>query len=184
MMNTAASVTPFPLNRLEPVRLSCAETAVMVRAALKAAFPGVTFSVKSKTYSGGASITIRWTDGPTYDEGQRVAGRFAGASFDGMIDLKNYHDSMVDGRLYRFGADYIFCSRDISATLLARAVRYANQRYGWTLDDTHVDLRGPYYGIGGGGDPIDANGRYATKADRVYQIARTMRPNGCIVRLK
>ena len=36
--------------------LTCAETAKLVRSALKAAFPGVKFSVCSSTYSGGASI--------------------------------------------------------------------------------------------------------------------------------
>jgi hypothetical protein len=44
--------------------LSCAETAKLVRKVLKTAFQGVKFSVRSDTYSGGASIDIRWTDGP------------------------------------------------------------------------------------------------------------------------
>ena len=44
--------------------LSCAETAKLVRAALKKAFPGVKFSVKSSVYSMGASIRVGWTDGP------------------------------------------------------------------------------------------------------------------------
>jgi Large polyvalent protein associated domain 29 len=45
--------------------LSCADTAKLIRAALKKTFLRVKFSVRSKTYSGGASVTVHWTDGPT-----------------------------------------------------------------------------------------------------------------------
>jgi len=64
-----------------------AETAKLVRAALAKAFPGVKFSVRSKTYSGGASISVRWTDGPLVSEVERVAKKFEGRRFDGSIDL-------------------------------------------------------------------------------------------------
>jgi len=57
-----SAATPTP--RRETVYVSVAETAKLVRAALKAAFPGITFSVRSKSYSMGASISVRWTDGP------------------------------------------------------------------------------------------------------------------------
>lgn len=70
--------------------LSCAETAKLVRAALKREFPGQKFSVRSHTYSGGASIDVRWTDGPTDKAVNEVVQDFAGGRFDGMIDLK-YH---------------------------------------------------------------------------------------------
>lgn len=38
--------------------LSCAETAKLIRQALKEAFPDMKFGVRSKTYSGGASIDV------------------------------------------------------------------------------------------------------------------------------
>lgn len=99
--------------------LSCAETASYLRAALKAAFPTVKFSVRSKTYSGGASISVGWTDGPSAKTVEPVAQRFAGATFDGMIDLKSHHDSTLtlpDGSTKRvsFGADFVFTNRSIS----------------------------------------------------------------------
>ena len=68
--------------------LFAAETAKLARAALKCAFPGVKFSVRSKTYSGGASIDVGWTDGPTTKMVEAVAKQFQGGDFDGMIDLK------------------------------------------------------------------------------------------------
>lgn len=94
--------------------LSCADTAKLLRAALKEAFPGVKFSVKSSTYSGGASIRVHWVDGPRTARVEPIAQRFAGASFDGMIDLKSYHTSELNGRHVHFGADYVFCERSTS----------------------------------------------------------------------
>jgi hypothetical protein len=68
--------------------LSCADTAKLIRAQLKRRFPGVKFSVRSSTYSMGASIDISWTDGPTTTLVDAVVKPFAGSGFDGMIDLK------------------------------------------------------------------------------------------------
>lgn len=64
-----------------------AQTAALIRAALKRTFPGVKFGVTTSTYSGGASIRIKWTDGPTTEQVESVAGQFAGKGFDGMIDM-------------------------------------------------------------------------------------------------
>lgn len=102
--------------------LSCAETAKLVRQALKAEFPGVKFSVRSSTYSGGASIDVRWADGPTHAQVRATTQLYAGATFDGMQDLKSYHRSLLAGpdgevREVHFGADFIFESRDISDEL-------------------------------------------------------------------
>lgn len=79
--------------------LTCAETARLVRKALKASFPGIKFSVRSKTYSGGASIRVTWTDGPTAKQVEQITNVYASKSFDGMIDMGCYWDSwlMPDG---------------------------------------------------------------------------------------
>lgn len=82
--------------------LSAAETAKLVRQALKREFPGVKFSVRSDTYSGGASIDVRWTDGPRTKRVEAVAKQYSGANFDGMIDMKNYksHWLRADGSVF------------------------------------------------------------------------------------
>lgn len=79
--------------------ISVAETAKLLRESLKKAFPGVKFGVRSKSYSGGASITVYWTDGPKAKAVDAVCGQFTGADFDGMIDLKTHNSSwlMPDG---------------------------------------------------------------------------------------
>lgn len=101
--------------------LTCAETAKLVRVALKEAFPGVKFSVRSDSYAGGASMRVRWTDGPFERDVEKVAKAFEGGSFDGMIDLKSYHTSVLDGgEVVHHGADYVFTHRAISPELFAK----------------------------------------------------------------
>lgn len=76
--------------KMETEYIGVADTAKLIRVQLKKNFPAVKFSVKSKSYSMGASITIRWTDGPTTKKVDEVVQVFGGANFDGMIDLKTY----------------------------------------------------------------------------------------------
>lgn len=141
--------------------LSVSETAKLIRAALKRAFPGVKFTVRSSSYSGGASIRVGWQDGPADRMVQSVTGQFAGGGFDGSIDMaySRTHWLMADGttcvasdpgtsgsggshapernwmpspdaKLVRFGADFVFTERQMSAALLRRAVeRLARNGY-------------------------------------------------------
>lgn len=100
--------------------LTCAETAKLVRKALKAEFPGVKFSVRSSTYAGGASIDVRWTDGPTVASVEEVTNCYRASDFNGMIDLKEPRDSILyaseDGTYeqVRYGADFISGEREYS----------------------------------------------------------------------
>jgi hypothetical protein len=110
--------------------LTCAETAKLARQALKEAFPGVKFSVRSNAYSGGASINIRWTDGPNAKQVEAVAGKMEGSYFDGMIDYKGSISHMIDGEQVHMGADFIFCNRDYSDATIAKVLAYVCQKYG------------------------------------------------------
>jgi len=141
--------------------LSCAETAKLVRGALGRAFPGHRFSVRSHVYAGGASINVKWANGPTQSTVEAVAGQFAGGRFDGMIDLaysvqhyltaggtvrlayspgttsgRGTHEPLVDeppaeaAELVRFGADHVFCTRDLSPWITRRAEAAARAE-GW-----------------------------------------------------
>jgi len=82
--------------------LTAAETAKIVRKVLKREFPEITFGVTSETYSGGASISAQWIDGPTEKQVMAHIGVFAGKGFDGMIDLSYYKDCWMtpDGKVY------------------------------------------------------------------------------------
>lgn len=75
--------------------VSAAETAKLVRVALKQAFPATKFSVRTSTYAGGASVRIRWMDGPNVKRVDAVVGTFNGNGFDGMIDMAYTIDAWV-----------------------------------------------------------------------------------------
>ena len=102
--------------------LTTANTSKLIRKALKGAFPGVKFSVRSKSYSGGSSARVWWTDGPTTVEVDHVVGRFAGATFDGMTDCKNYVEGEYGGRPVMFGPDFVFTSRSNTEEALRAAL--------------------------------------------------------------
>jgi hypothetical protein len=115
--------------------LSAAETAKLVRAALKASFAGVKFSVRSETYSGGASIDIKWTDGPTEKAVDAVVNQFQGADFDGMIDLKTHRpNTILNGEIVHFCADYVFCHREYSEAAKLNAAMAFEARFGVEYD--------------------------------------------------
>ncbi len=80
--------------------LTTTETAKIIRTDLKAAFPGVKFSVRSSNYAGGSSIDIKWTDGPLASEVDEIAGAYEGRGFDGMIDMAYSIDGwMLNGKI-------------------------------------------------------------------------------------
>lgn len=66
--------------------LTTAQTAKLVRATLKASFPGVKFSVRSD----GSALRIEYTDGPTTKAVNSVVQAYAGGGFDGSIDMAYY----------------------------------------------------------------------------------------------
>ena len=81
--------------------LSCAETAKLVRKALKENFSSQKFSVRSSTYAGGASIDVSWTNGIPSDEVNKICSQFNGSGFDGMVDYRfsKQHWIMPDGSI-------------------------------------------------------------------------------------
>jgi hypothetical protein len=116
----------------EPRRIDTADCAKLVRTALKASFPEVKFSVRTERYSGGSSVWVTWTDGPTAKQVEAIAKRYEGADFDGMIDLKTYHDSDLDGERVSFGADWVQCQRSWSPAFLRRCAESAARKWGFT----------------------------------------------------
>ncbi len=63
---------------------SVVECAKDIRKELKAAFPGVKFRVTSKTFSGGNSVNIHWTYGPSLKSVEKIVDPFQGGHFDGV----------------------------------------------------------------------------------------------------
>ena len=154
--------------------LTCAETAKLVRAALKESFPGVKFSVKSSNYAGGASINVGYIDGPSAAQVEAVAKAFQGAYFDGMTDYKGSNYNSLDGQPVRFGADYIFVNRKFTAPVLTGVAVETCNYYG--LDnEILIDGGGEYFGA-----YIKAVGPNANSEARgftTFDIERRIREN-------
>ncbi len=88
-------------------RMRPTETAKEARKALKAAFPGTKFSVRTS----GNAVTVYWTDGPTSGRVKEVVGHMKAGHFDGQIDSYQYNGS-------RFGNRYLFITRYNSVDLV------------------------------------------------------------------
>lgn len=119
--------------------LTCAETAKLIRQVLKESFQGVKFSVKSSTYSGGASVSIRWTDGPNDAQVRAAVGGFKGAYFDGSIDYQGSVYHMMDGQPVQFGADYINTTREHSDAAIEAAIGALCRRYGAQMREQGIE---------------------------------------------
>lgn len=91
--------------------------AANLRKLLKIRFPGVKFSVRKDGYT---ALRVRWEDGPTRGEVEAQAQRFKRGNFNGMTDSYDYQRSpWVD---VFGGLDYVFCERDITDTLMSKAI--------------------------------------------------------------
>jgi hypothetical protein len=99
--------------------------AINLRIELKAAFPGVKFSIRSD-YN---SVRIAWTDGPRTAEVEAITSKYSAGSFDGMTDSYNYQRSPFT-EVYG-SAQYIFENRSHSVLALTAAAEIVAARYGY-----------------------------------------------------
>lgn len=99
-----------------------------VRTELKAAFPGVKFSVRTSRFAGGDSLDVEWIDGPTTKQVDIIVNKYSAGSFDGMIDLYEYkHDEF--NTLYG-DAKYVGTSRRYSVEFLTKVAQIVKAEYG------------------------------------------------------
>lgn len=73
-----------------------AQAAKLIRKELKAAFPGIKFSVTSKGFSMGDSVDIDWTDGPTSKQVKEITDKYQYGHFNGMEDIYEYSNNRSD----------------------------------------------------------------------------------------
>lgn len=114
---------------------STKETAEIIRKALKVAFPGIKFSVRTKYGSCYSATDISWTDGPTQEQVEWVTSDYTSRSFDGQTDSTNYHSQTFNGRLVKFSG-WVNVRRHTSDALLALAARQLGieQRHDYEAD--------------------------------------------------
>lgn len=133
-------------------KTEAAQTAVAVRAALKTAFPGMKFSVRSETFSGGDAVRIGWTNGPSHEAVDAITDRFTSGTFNGMTDSFEYNRDRTGPT-----AMFVTCNRRISAELEAkvtadlRAMFASEPSEGFETLAYRIlrksDLRGGYAGL-------------------------------------
>lgn len=123
----------------------CVTAAKNIRTELKQAFPSVKFSVKTEKYSGGNSVNIYWTDGPTDKQVKEIVDKYQEGHFDGMIDCYEYSRSPwtdVFG-----GSRYVSTNRSFSDKLVTRAIVKIAEEYGINGIPTVEDYtKGQAYG--------------------------------------
>lgn len=102
-----------------------------IRRELKRAFPGIKFSVRSSVYSGGDSIRIGWTDGPTQAAVETIADKYEAGRFDGMDDSYTYRRGLdaIWGEIFG-DAQYVFADRSFSDKAIAWALDHIVQSWG------------------------------------------------------
>jgi len=107
-----------------------ANSAKTLKGYLQQFFPGVKFSVSSRIFSGGSSIGIHYTDGPLYEEVDRIAGLFQHGWFDGMTDSYNYCPIKVGCAGAKFVNTHRKLSQELKTALLPILQRKYAPRYG------------------------------------------------------
>jgi hypothetical protein len=88
-----------------------------IRKSLKAAFPGVAFSVKKSSHG---SLSVSWTDGPTVRAVEAITSIYRRGSFDGMQDM--YQDDRSAWCEVYGGVQYINAHRETTPALVDKAI--------------------------------------------------------------
>ena len=89
-----------------------ADASRQIKKELTESFPGIKFSVRYKSYSGGDSIDISWEFGPTVAQVEKISQKYQEGSFNGMDDSYTYDPTKTvsaTGEVVNLGgAKYVF----------------------------------------------------------------------------
>lgn len=96
-----------------------------IRKLLKKFWPNTKFSVTSESYSMGNSVSINWTDGPTYKSVKELVNMYQYGNFNSMedcYDITNRDEGIPQVK-------HVLCSRDISDGVLEDYARKQASKY-------------------------------------------------------
>lgn len=131
--------------------ISAANTAKLIRRALKKAFPDQKFYVNTDSYAGGASIDVNWMDGPTDKEVAKVVKAYAGKNADhwlmpdGTVEIARYWGDYgqsfdhrdkppcPEARLVGFMANHVFTKKAYSPEHVERLGQFVAAETGWDM---------------------------------------------------
>jgi hypothetical protein len=127
-------VKPEPVAVAVPEKGSThARAAKMIRAELRAAFPGVTFRVRSDSFAGGNSVDVSWTDGPLTDAVNAIVKKYQYGNFNGMEDIYEYSNSRNDIPQ----AKYVQTHRAMSPETRERIRKDLEAQWGISFENEH-----------------------------------------------
>lgn len=106
-----------------------------IRLQLKAAFPGVKFSVKSDFNS----VRISWENGPKYDSVEAITKMYQAGKFNGMTDGYDHDDDAVFASVFG-DPEYVFCTRKVSEDNLQSIVTAYCNKYKMPVPESISDL--------------------------------------------
>ena len=108
-----------------------AQTAKAIREELKKAFPNVSFSVRSSSFSMGDDVKIKWTNGPTTEQIENITKKYEYGTFDGMTDLYEIDNKRNDIPQVK----YIITSRTITEDIKEKTAQEIADRFGFDRND-------------------------------------------------
>jgi len=95
------------------MKTEAAKTAKAIKTELKNNYPLTKFIVRSKTFAGGDSVSIDWTDGPTDSEVNKLINKYQFGNFDSSTDMYNYDNCKDDIPQVK----YVLTSRNMSESI-------------------------------------------------------------------
>lgn len=111
--------------------------AANIRTELKAAFPGIKFSVKTRNYAGGCSIDVEWQDGPTGSLVEAITNKYQEGHFNGMEDIYESNRNNVFTPVFG-GAKYVGTTRSYSREFLEAVATKTARKWGQPVPTVRV----------------------------------------------
>ncbi len=133
-----------------------AQASAAIRRDLKAAYPGVSFSVRAECFAGGDAVDISWNDGPTTDEVEHLTRKYLVTAY-----LYDAHCENVPQ------VSYVQTYRCLSRAAYVDLVHDLNALFGWSLE---VDDSVMHNAITSASDGFDPTG--CQKSEYVWRQFR------------
>ncbi|MFT2794021.1 LPD29 domain-containing protein [Serratia sp. T13T92] len=121
-------------SRLSQEQKGVAQVTANIRKELKAAYPGVKFSVRVRHTD---SVTVIWTDGPKEDDIKTIVGKYRVGHFNSMEDIYEYCETPFN-KVYG-GVSYLFTNREFSDVLTAKAIQEFNDKFGDRFENINME---------------------------------------------
>ena len=121
-------------SRLSQEQKGVAQVTANIRKELKAAYPGVKFSVRVRHTD---SVTVIWTDGPKEDDIKTIVGKYRLGHFNSMEDIYEYCETPFN-KVYG-GVSYLFTNREFSDVLTEKAIQEFNDKFGDRFENINME---------------------------------------------